>query len=141
MHVEDVKANGTDFQLVEGSLEHTFSSIDAGRSAEFKYILIPRLGNRAFYGGAAQVTYASAAGKEPSKLISNIPLIAILSTAQYIELRLVKVVRFGRDSSNRGVHELRLTAWLVRLVAAGAPLQQTICRASPCNCLCVLDVC
>jgi hypothetical protein len=90
--VRDAQAEGSKFDLVEGSLERSFSTVDAGRSAEFTYVLIPKAGQKSFLAEAATVTYNSPASKSVTTLLSTAPYVVVLSTAQNVEIFLVKLV-------------------------------------------------
>jgi Translocon-associated protein beta (TRAPB) len=92
VQVQDSELPSSDFRLVEGKLQHTFSHIDAGRSAEFRYVLIPRVGNRGWLAGPAAVAFQGGSGGSTAQLLSTVPYVPILSAWQNIELRLVKLV-------------------------------------------------
>ena len=91
--VKDKLEEGAKVDLIEGQLEQSVYSIDAGRSADFKYVVIPRSGQAAFEASPAEVTYTSSEGMPPTKLLSTSSHVKVLSWAQNVERKLVTLVR------------------------------------------------
>ena len=94
MQVKDSLPVNATFKLVEGTLERSLGSVEAGRTAEFRYVIIPTGGQRSIACPAAEVTYVSAAGLPQSHLLSTTQDLDILSKAQHFEQILVNVVCF-----------------------------------------------
>ena len=97
MHVQDKLEEGVQVDLIEGQLEQSLHSIDAGRSAEFRYVVIPRSRQGAFVASPAQVTYIASEGQAPTTLLSTSSPVKVLSFAQNMEVKLVKLVRARLD--------------------------------------------
>lgn len=94
--VKDTYPVNATFRLVEGTLARSLGSIEAGRTVEFQYVMIPTGGQRSIECPAAEVTYSSAPGLPVSVLRSTTQALDVLSKAQHFEQILVSVVRSTR---------------------------------------------
>ena len=95
VEVEDTLLAASSFDLVEGSLQHTYPSIPAGRSVEFQYVVVPKARQQGFLAPAARVKYSNEGQSRQRTLLSSTPYVPVLSKTQYLEIFLVKLVRFA----------------------------------------------